>query len=152
MVNNNPNPENEEEKVPSYEEMVQEEPEREVDLSKFATTAKTIEEEEQDTVQKTDIQAILGNLTPKFKNPRINELCQSAMVSRIFADNYQDKHYLIAAALIEEDTDPDVVAIISQSQDALSIGYEGRGIDDRLEIAGVAGEKDLEKLQKDLGL
>ncbi|MFA5300473.1 MAG: hypothetical protein WC389_19985 [Lutibacter sp.] len=138
----------------SYDEMVQEEPEREIDPSALVLP-KSISEEEEEVVGKTDIQAIVAALTPRFKNKRINELCQSAMVSRIFPDNYTDKHFLITASLIEEmspEEDVDVVGIISQVQDALSIGFEGRGIADRLEIAGVEHDAELEKLSKDLGL
>jgi hypothetical protein len=148
-----PNDEQENGRPPTYEELVVEEPERQVDVIALGT--KTLSEEEDDAPHKTDIQAILASLTPKFKNPRINELCQSAMVSRIFPDNYTDKHFLITAAMIEEQSDNpdvDVIGIISQVQDALSIGFEGRGIIDRLEIAGVAHEEELEKLSKDLGL
>lgn len=137
-----------------YEDMVQEEPEREIDPN-VLNVPRSVSEEEEEVSGKTDIQAIVAALTPRFKNKRINELCQSAMVSRIFPDNYTDKHFLITASLIEEmspDEDVDVVGIISQVQDALSIGFEGRGIADRLEIAGVAHEAELEKLSKDLGL
>jgi hypothetical protein len=139
---------------PKYEEIATEVAERPVNIEDYSAP-KSITEEEEETPQKTDIQAILGSLTPKFRNKRINELAQSAMVSRIFPDNYTDKHFLITASLIEEcdpHEDIDVVGIISQVQDALSIGFEGRGIVDRLEIAGVAHEQEMEKLSKELGL
>jgi hypothetical protein len=77
------------------------------------------------------------------------------MISRILPDNYVDKHFIISAALIEEqctEENFDPIAIISGVQDALMIGFEGRGIGDRLELAGAAREQEMEKLSKDLGL
>ena len=94
-------------------------------------------------------------LHPKYKNKRLNELLQSAMASRIFPDNFLDKNYLIVMSLIEEqegDDDIDVVGIISMVQDGTSIGYEGRGRVEDLEVAGVAHEQEMEKLSKELGL
>lgn len=139
--------------VPSYEDIVTEEPLREVDLVDYVP--KTLSEHEEETVQKTDIQAILRELVPKLPNKRMRDLLQPALVSRVFPDNYMDKHFLLSAALIEEcdpEGDVDVVGIISVVQDILSKAYEGRHIADLLELAGAAQEKELEKLSKDLGL
>jgi hypothetical protein len=141
--------------IPDYEDVKQEEGERPVILEDYKPSVKTATEEEDENEHKTDIQAILSALTPKFKNKRLNELVKSSMVSRIPPDNLTDKHFLIAAALIEEqiyDDDFDPIGIISQCQDALLIGFEGRGIADRLEIAGVAHEAELDKLSKELGM
>lgn len=65
---------------------------------------KTLTEEEETTQQVSDLQAVLKKLTPKFKNKRLDEFMQPAMKSRIFPDNYYDKHNLITTALIEEST------------------------------------------------
>ncbi len=116
---------------------------------------KSIIEAEETSVNKTDLQAAMNALLPKFPTTRLNNILQPAMVSRIFPDNFIDKHFLITAALIEEcdpESDVDVVGIISMVQDALSIGYEGRGRVDILEVAGVAHEEEMEKLSKELGL
>lgn len=140
--------------ISSYEELVSEEPERDLGLDESGLP-KSLSEAEEETEQKTDLQAAMKALMPRYKDKRINELMQSAQVSRIFPDNYIDKHFLITASLIEEyepTDDIDVVLIISQVQDALSIGYEGRGRIDILEIAGVAHEEEMEKLSKELGL
>lgn len=141
-------------KLPTYEDLVQEEPEREINLEEYG--GNTITEEENGTEGKTDIQAILKVLTPRFPSKRLNDLLQPAMVSRIFPDNLLDKNKLIVLTLLQEhdpdDLSIDPVGYISMVQDGLSIGYEGRGIIDRLEIAGVAHEEELEKLSKDLGL
>lgn len=149
------NPEDSE--ILSSEEMAEtffEEDELPVDLDDDEEYPRTIGEEMEESRQVTNVQAVLKSLTPRFPNRRVNELLQSAMVSRIFPDNFMDKHFLITAALIEEYDpfdDPPVIEIISWVQDGLSIGYEGRGIGDRLEIAGAA-EEEMEKLSKQLGL
>lgn len=138
-----------------YQDLVTEEPEREVSLEDYEAPV-SVTEAEEDSPQTSDLKAVLRSISPKFKYDRINDLCQPAMVSRIFPDNLLDKQKLIALALLEEyeeddDTVP-VIDIIMGVQDALSIGYEGRGIVERLEIAGVAHEEEMEKLAKDLGL
>ena len=117
--------------------------------------SRTVSEAEEETEHKTDLQAAMGALLPRFKNKRMNDLLQPAMVSRIFPDNYLDKNFLLVMSTIEElegADDIDIVGIISNVQDATSIGYEGRGRVDILEIAGVAHEEDMEKLTKELGL
>jgi hypothetical protein len=148
-------PPEDENAVPKYEDMVINEPEREVKLDSYVPPAKTIDEEEEETVQKTDKQAILRALRPRIKDPVLNELAQSAMSSRIFPDNFTYKHFLIAASHIERhmyDKDLNVASIISQTQDFLSIGFEGRHIADLLELAGAETSEELDKLSKSLGL
>jgi hypothetical protein len=160
MVTNNPEPqdENEEvgaEKIPSYEDLVTEEPEREVNLEDYKPPSQTLSEEEEETTKLTDKQSILRALTPKFRNKAINDFGQSAMVSRIFPDNYQDKQFITIASIMEqqcENEDFDPILIVCQVQDVLSIGYEGRGIADRLELAGAMDDAEMERLSKDLGL
>jgi len=141
-------------KLPSYDELAQEEPEREINTDDY--DGGTITEEESNSEQKTDIQAILKTLTPRFPSKRLNDLLQPAMVSRIFPDNLLDKNKLIVLSMLQEhepdDLTVDPIGYISMVQDGLSIGYEGRGIVDRLEIAGVAHEEELDKLSKELGL
>jgi len=128
--------------------------ERDVALDEVVSP-KTLSEAEEETEHKTDLQAAMKALLPRYKNKRMNDLLQPAMVSRIFPDNYLDKNFLIVMSLIEEQEgaeDIDIVGTISTVQDATSIGYEGRGRVDILEIAGVAHEEEMEKLTKELGL
>jgi len=130
------------------------EPELDVDFDDYMG-GRTLGEAEESTEHQSDLQAVLKGLTPKFKNKRLNDLSQPIMVSRIFPDNYLDLNYLLVMSLIEEEegnSDIDVVGIITGAQVATSIGYEGRGIADRLEIAGVAHEEEYDKLSKELGL
>jgi hypothetical protein len=116
---------------------------------------KSLTDAEDETPHQSDLQSVLKSLSPKFKNNRMNELLQPVMVSRIFPDNYLDLNYLLVMSMIEEleeDSDVDIVGIITGVQVGTSIGYEGRGIADRLEIAGVEQEQELEKMTKELGL
>ena len=134
--------------------VVIEEPEQMFDLEGIGTGG-SLAESEEGTLHQTDLQAVLKYLHPKYKDPRLNELLQSAMSSRIFPDNFLDKNYLLVMSIIEEhegDSDIDILGIISMVQDATSIGYEGRGRVEDLEVAGVAHEQEMEKLSKELGL
>lgn len=140
--------------TPEYDDMVTEEDELPVKLEEHVMP-RTVSEAEQETTTTSDIQAILRSLTPESKNTELNELCKSAMVSRIPPDVLMDKHFLISASLIEEQCYEEgfnPVQIISQAQDFLMIGLEGQGIIDRLEMAGVAHEAEMEKLSKELGI
>lgn len=139
---------------PKYEDMVTLEPEREVKLDNYVPT-KTIDEEEEEGVQKTDKQAIMNALRPRYKDPELNEILQSAMSGRIFPDNFTDKMFLLAASYIEKhiyDLGFDPMYALSKIQDGLSIGFEGRHIADLLELAGAESSEELDKLSKSLGL
>lgn len=136
-----------------YEDLVTEEPEQEIDIDEY-DVPKTVSETEEESPQSSDIKVILKSLTPKSKFPRVNDITQPAMVSRIFPDNFLDKMKISTFALIEEyneGEDVPVVDIIMGVQDGLSIGFEGKGIVDRMELAGVARDEAIEKLAKDMG-
>ncbi|KKK62784.1 hypothetical protein LCGC14_3000870 [marine sediment metagenome] len=139
---------------PKYEELKTELEERDVEFDE-QESSKSLAEEEESTEHKTDLQAVLNALIPKLPTQRMRDLLLPALVSRVFPDNYTDKHFLLAASQIEE-LDPagdvDVIAIISITQDILSKAFEGRHIIDLLELAGVAHEEEMDKLAKDLGL
>jgi hypothetical protein len=153
------NSENEQELVEGailkYEDMVEEKPERVVTLEDYKPATKTVSEEEEEGDNQSDIKAILRILRPKFANKRINEYCRSAMDTRIPPDNLIDKHHLICLAIMEEqcnDVNFSPVEIITLAQDALLIGFEGRGIGDMLELAGVVKQNELDHLSRELGM
>lgn len=143
-----------EEESGGFEPVMIEEAEQDFDLEDFGEI-RTLAESEEETPHQSDLQAVLKYLHPKYKDKRLNELLQSAMSSRIFPDNFLDKNYLLVMSLIEEkegDDDIDIVGIISMVQDATSIGYEGRGRIEDLEVAGVSRDEEIEKLSKELGI
>jgi hypothetical protein len=139
----------------NYEDLVTEEPEREVSLEDYEAP-KSVSEVEEETQQTSDIKAILSSLMPKLKHARLNELAKSTMVSRIFPDNLLDRTKMMALCLLEEydEYDPNipVLDIFIGANDINLIGYEGRRIVELLELAGVAHEEEMQKLAKDLGL
>ena len=119
-----------------------------------AVAPQSLTEAEEETVNKTDLKAILDVLTPKFPDKELNEVLQPAMVSRIPSDNLLDKMKLLVLRELwrrEPTENIDIIAVISWVHDALFIGWEGRGIGDRLELAGVMHEEELEKMSKELG-
>ena len=131
-----------------------EEAEREIDWEDDGGV-KTLSEAEEESPHQSDLQSVLKSLSPKFKNARMNDLLQPILVSRVFPDNYLDLNYFLVMSQIEElegENDMDVVGIVTGTQVVTSIGYEGRGITDRLEVAGAARDEELDKLSKDLGL
>lgn len=138
------------------EPVILEEPEQELGEIVGMEGVQTLSEAEEETPHQTDLQAVLKYLHPQYKDKRFNELAQSAASSRIFPDNFWAKHRLLVTALVEEyaeeGKDVDIVGIVSMMQDALAIGYEGRGRVEDLEVAGVAHEAEMEQLSKDLGL
>ncbi len=140
----------------NYDDLVVEEPEQDIELEDIEGGGKTLLEAEEESPHDSDIKAIHRSLHPKYKDKKLNELAQSAMSSRVFPDNFWAKHRLIVTSLVEEyaedGKDFDLVAIVSEVQDALSIGFEGRGRVEDLELAGVAHEEEMEKLSKELGL
>ena len=139
----------------TYDELVSEEPERVVDLEELGI-GKSLSEAEEETEHKTDLQAALKLLIPKFPDSRMNDMLQPIMVSRIFPENLLDLNYLLNMTQFEElerkGENLDFVKIVTGNQAATSIGYKGQGRIDILEVAGAAREQEMEKLAKDLGL
>ena len=133
--------------------VVLDEPEQELDLE--VGLGGSLSEAEEGTSHQTDLQAVLRNLNPKYPSKRQNDLFVPITSSRVFPDNFLDLNYLLVMSQIEEcegDPDIDILSIITMTQVATSIGYEGRGRVEALEVAGVAHEQEMEKLSKELGL
>lgn len=148
-------PEDIDDELPVYDRMVVEEPEREISLEGL-DVPKTLSEEEEETPQRTDIQAILKALTPKYPDKKLDDQLQPVMVSRVFPDNLLDSCKMTVLSRLQHfepsNSEFDIWGIILATHNAHSIGFEGRGIVDRLEIAGVAHEEEMEKLSKEFGL
>ena len=90
---------------PKYDDLVLEEPERNVDIATLEVSKDEVGSDDGDTVKKTDFQAALAEITPKFKNKRMDDMLQPIIKSRVFADNYLDLNYLLTMSLIEEQED-----------------------------------------------
>lgn len=139
----------------SYKDLVIEEPERVVEAGEYEAI-KSVSEAEEETQQRTDLQAVLQRLHPKYADKRLDNLLQPISASRIFPDNYLDLNFLVVMSLIEEKATAgeavDVMSIITMVQAGTSIGYEGRARIEDLEVAGVIHEEEMEKLTKELGI
>lgn len=134
--------------------VVTETPEREIELEDLGDSV-SLAEAEEETSHQSDLQAVLKYLHPKFKDKRMNDVLQPIMASRVFPDNHLDLNYLLTMYMIEEhegSPDIDFLGIVTGNQAGTSIGYEGRGRIEDLEVAGVAHEQEMEKLSKELGL
>jgi len=89
----------EEKKLPKFEDLSVEEPEREIadDANGGGYTGGSVTEQEEATGNISDFKALIGALNPHIKDVRLNELLQTARVSRIFPDNFLDKSAVITA-------------------------------------------------------
>lgn len=146
----------EEEKIPEYDDLVTEEEELlgEVDAGEYGG-APTATEEIEGGGNQSDIKAILTQLRPKYKDPRLQELSESITVSRIYDDNFRAKHALLVLDYIEENqdnSDIDVVFIMSAIQDIESRAYRGMERIELLELGGIAREEEMEQIAKQLGM
>ena len=134
----------------TYEDLVQEEPEREVDLGEMPTS---VSEAEEGVESSSDLKSAMRAITPKFKNKRLNDLLQPILTSRVFPDNYLDLNYVLNMTMFEEDDDEaDFIGTLTATQVVTSKAYEGRHIIDILEIAGVAHEEEMEQLAGKLNI
>ena len=142
------------EETPEYEGVAQEEPERPVDLEKYAVGDEDVGEDIEDAIVRSDFQAGLQAITPVFVDKRQNELLQPIMKSRVFPDNYLDLNYLLTTMMIEElendSREVDFLRIVTGNQVATTIAYDGKHIIDVSELYGAAREADMEKLSKQI--
>ena len=138
--------------------IVQEFPKRKVDLNDVEVDKSEIEDEE--GVNKSNIQTAVDALIPKFRNKRLNEILRPIMSGRVMPDNFIDLNYLLTMMMIEEKEgvvnekgfeDVDFLAIITGNQVGTEVGYEGRNRAEILELIIGAQEAEIEKLSKDLG-
>ncbi len=143
-------------KKDAYDELKTTEPERKVDLPE-TDGHKSLDEAEGEVSTLTDVQASLRRLFPQFESKIINKVAQAAMVARIAPDVFLDMIYLTVTSIVEEldadgKEDIDVQGIINLTYAAFSIGLDGKGRIDALELAGSSREsEELEKLSKGLG-
>lgn len=103
---------------------------------------------------KTSIQTIIDSLTPRCKDRRVDELMQPVMVSRVQPDNVLDRCKVTVFGRFYESEDRDnfdFLSTMSNVHDAVMIGFQGRGIADRLEAAGAQREEEIKELSQKLG-
>jgi len=142
------------EEPPKYEDLVVEEPERPVKLAEIEVSKDDAGDMDgDDVVTRTDLQAAMNAITPKFKSKRMNEILGPIMVSDVLTDQYLDYIYFVSMSLIEEEEgneDVDILGILTGVNVAISKAYQKRHVFDILEIAGVAHEEEMERLSKEI--
>lgn len=133
-----------------YLALVEEKPEREVELI-AEEKVKTLAEKEDELPSLTDMQAVLKRLFPDFLG---DQTSNAAMVGRIAPDVFLSLLHLMTVEDILK-TDPrekiSVVTTLLKNYVLLSIGLDGKGRIDQIELAGASKEsEELEKLGKEL--
>ncbi len=139
-----------------YQKLVTVQPKREVDAEDAEDGHKPLDEAELDTSNLTDLQATLHKLYPKFRVDMIDRIAQSAMVARIAPDIFLDQISLTVIDVWESLTLENRITfqeVLNLVYFAFSIGLDGKGRIDALELAGSAKEAaELEKVTQGLGL
>ena len=129
-------------------------PEREVDVGE-GEEHKSLAEKEAESPNLTDLQTSLKRLFPKFQDIEIDKIAQASMVARIFPDTYMPLLRMTVISLLEKHApteDIDIIGTISLVNAAMSIGLDGKGRIDALELAGSAKDsEEIERLSKGLG-
>lgn len=105
----------------------------------------------------SDLQATLRRLFPSFPYRALDIVAQSIMVARIAPDMFLDSMRLTVNAVVQEldilGEEFDFMAVLNMVHAAYSIGLEGKGRVDVLEVAGAAKEsEELDRLSKQMGI
>jgi hypothetical protein len=134
-----------------FNQLATEEPERELDVTEEISHKKTLEEEETENRHLSDLQTVILKRFPDYGNLVENGL----MMARISPDVFKALLRLKINAEVRK-SNPykpvDVTSIALKSYTQMTIGLDGKGGIDLIELAGVANEKEIAQLSKNLGL
>lgn len=113
--------------------------------------------ERENTVNDTDLKTTLKRLFPQFSNKTFDIVAQSIMVARITPEIFLDAMRLTVNSVVEEmeleGEDINFQSVVNMIYAAFSIGLDGKGRIDILEVAGAAKEtEELDKLSKQLAV
>jgi hypothetical protein len=105
----------------------------------------------------TDLKATLRRLFPQYPYSVLGIVSQSIMVARVAPDMFLSSMRLTVNAVVEEldllEIEFNFIAIVQMVYSAFSIGLDGKGRIDVLEVAGAAKEsEELERVSKQLGI
>jgi hypothetical protein len=118
---------------------------------------KSRSESEAESSDLSDYKATLHTLFPQFANRIINRVAQAGMIARIAPDVFLDEVYLTVTDVVEmwdvdEDGELDVQEVISLVYFAFSVGIDGKGRVDVIQISSNATEtKESSSLGNSLG-
>jgi len=133
-----------------FSQLATESPENELEVTNVAHT-KTLEEEEAENKHLSDLQAVILKRFPDYGNLVENGL----MMARISPDVFKALLRLKINAEIRRSNPNkpvDVTGIALKSYTQMTIGLDGKGGIDLIELAGVANDKEIAELSKNLGL
>jgi len=143
-------PEVEENAEDMFNQLANEVPENELEITGMSHT-KTLDEQEAESNHLSDLQSVIKMRFPDWGNVHDN----SIQMSRISPDVFKPYLRLCMNAEIKKQ-DPnkpvDVTNIAKKFYAALTIGLDGKGGIDLIELAGVANDKEIAELSKNLGL
>ncbi len=105
----------------------------------------------------SDLQTTLGRLFPQFPYKILDDVVQSIMVARVAPDMFLDAMRLTVNSVVMEmdylGLEINVISVIQMVYAAFTIGLDGKGRIDILEVAGAAKEtEELEKLSRQLNI
>ena len=154
------NSDNEQDKAAEelFKGSIQQEGAREVAVSDDDTPRKSRSEQEAESPDTSDFKITIRTLFPTFSNAIINRVAKAGMVARIAPEVFLDQMYLTVTDVCEmwdeeRDGELDVQEIINLVYFALSIGIDGKGRVDVIQVSANTSEtKESSTLGSSLGL
>ena len=137
---------------------ITEEGAREVELDEEPTEHKSRSEEEAESPNVSDYKSTLHAMFPTISNRIINRVAKVAMIARIAPDVFLEEVYLTVTDVAEMwdaefDGELDVQEVISLVYFAFSVGIDGKGRVDIIQVSANSSEtKESSSLGSSLGL
>ena len=137
---------------------ITEEGAREVELDEEVSEHKSRSEEEAESPYLSDLKTTIRALFPTISNRIINRVAKVAMIARIAPDVFLDEVYLTVTDVVEMweealDGELDVQEVISMVYFAFSVGIDGKGRVDVIQVSANSTEtRESSSLGSALGL
>lgn len=131
---------------------------RKVELEDEPTEHKSRSEEEAESLDISDLKSTLHAMFPTISNRIINRVAKVAMIARIAPDVFLDEVYLTVTDVVEMwdetlDGELDVQEVISLVYFAFSVGIDGKGRVDIIQVSANSTEtKESSSLGSALGI
>ena len=137
---------------------ITEEGAREVELEDEGVEHKSRSEEEAESPDTSDLKSTIHAMFPTISNRIINRVAKVAMIARIAPDVFLDEVYLTVTDVVEMweealDGELDVQEVISMVYFAFSVGIDGKGRVDVIQVSANSTEtRESSSLGSALGL
>ncbi|MHA2070101.1 MAG: hypothetical protein ACXABY_37520 [Candidatus Thorarchaeota archaeon] len=137
-----------------YEEMAELKPTRVIETDGDGAGPKTLEDKMSEAPDLSDLKYTIGRHFPEFTDTELNTLAGIAMVARVAPDAFVDLIYINVVNILQKhrpEEEIDVIGTMTKVYSIFSIGLDGKGRVDQIELHGTAREeKELEKLSREL--